>query len=297
MSQLEIVVVGHLSRDLIITPEYQRESLGGATAYAMIAFPLGALGAGIVTRVGADFEQEYINTLKASNLNLSGFRTAGNRSTRFINEYDAHGKRTQRVDAIAPEIRAADLLPEHLQANIIHFSPLLYEVHFSSIEVARQYGALVSLDVQGFTRTVDDGLVIPRHWDDALEVLRYVDVVKCDKAELELAMGKGTEMALVTKMFSVGPRIVIVTKDQAGSTIYTRNAKFDIPLVLADVMVDTTGSGDTYVIGFLLEYMRTGDVRGAGLFGATCASYNLEHVGPYNLPTRAMVEKRMASYL
>jgi len=294
---LEIVVVGHLSRDLIITPEYQRESLGGGTAYAMIAPHLGALGAGIVTRVGSNFEQEYINVLKSSNLDMSGFRTAGKNSTRFVNEYDAQGRRTQRVDAIAPEIRASDLLPNHLQANIIHFSPLLYEVHYSCIEAARQYGALVSLDVQGYTRTVDDGKVIPKIWGEAMQVLRYVDVVKCDIDELELTMGKGTETALVTKMQTVGPRIVIITKDQAGSTIYTRNAQIDIPMVIADKMVDTTGSGDTYIIGFLLEYMRTGDVRRAGLFGATCASYNLESVGPYDLPTRDLVEKRMSSYL
>ncbi len=294
---MEIVVVGHLSRDLIITPEYQRESLGGGTAYAMIAPHLGALGAGIVTRVGSNFEQEYINVLKSSNLDMSGFRTAGKNSTRFVNEYDAQGRRTQRVDAIAPEIRASDLLPNHLQANIIHFSPLLYEVHYSCIEAARQYGALVSLDVQGYTRTVDDGKVIPKIWGEAMQVLRYVDVVKCDIDELELTMGKGTETALVTKMQTVGPRIVIITKDQAGSTIYTRNAQIDIPMVIADKMVDTTGSGDTYIIGFLLEYMRTGDVRRAGLFGATCASYNLESVGPYDLPTRDLVEKRMSSYL
>ncbi len=294
---MEIVVVGHLSRDLIITPRYQRESLGGGTAYAMIAPKLGAFGTGIITRVGSDFEQEYVNSLKESNLDLTGFRTAGPRTTRFINEYDAKGRRTQRVDAVAPEIRMTDLQPHHLQANIMHFSPLLNEVHTSCIEVARRYGALVSLDIQGYTRTEENGRVVPTTWDEALQVLRYVDVVKCDTSELELAMGDGTETALVTKMLALGPRIVIVTKDQAGSCIYTRNSQIEIPMVLAEKMIDTTGSGDTYIIGFLLEYMRTGDVKRAGLFGATCASYNLETVGPYGLPTRAMVEKRMSSYL
>ncbi len=294
---LEIVVVGHLSRDLVITPEYSRESLGGSTAYAMIATQLGALGAGIVTRVGTDFDQKYINVLKESNLDLSGFRTAGTHSTRFVNEYDQDGKRKQRVEAIAPEIRAADLLPQHLQANIIHFSPLLYEVHPSCIEAARGYGSLVSLDVQGYTRTLDNGNVIPMNWTNATEVLRYVDVVKCDQAELSLAIGTDREIAAVTKVLSLGPRIVIITKDQAGSTIYTRNTHIDIPMVLAEKLVDTTGCGDTYIIGFLLEYMRTGDIRRAGFFGATCASFNLETIGPYNLPTRQMVEARMNAYM
>ena len=52
---MEIVVVGHLSRDLIVMPERSQEALGGGTAYAMLAPALGAFGAGIISKVGADF--------------------------------------------------------------------------------------------------------------------------------------------------------------------------------------------------------------------------------------------------
>jgi sugar/nucleoside kinase (ribokinase family) len=291
------VVVGHLSRDLIITPEQKREALGGSPAYAMICPSLGALGTGIVTRVGSDFEQSYIDTLKSSNLNLSGFRIAGNQSTRFVNKYNKRGQRTQRVESVAPDIRSADLLPSHLQANIIHFSPILDEVHHSCIESARSYGALVSLDVQGYTRKLEGENVKPQKWDDASLILRHVDVVKCNNDELELIFEMESDLSAVTHVLSLGPRIVIVTKDQAGATIYTRNSQIDIPLVLAEKQVDTTGCGDIFSISFLLEYMRTGDVKRAGLFGATCASFNVESVGPYNLPSRDDVEKRMQSYL
>jgi len=293
---LEIVVVGHLSRDLIITPEETRETLGGGPAYAMIARHIGALGAGIVTRVGSDFEQSYFDTLKNSNLDLTGLRTAGKQTTRFINEYNKAGERTQRVEHVAPDIRSGDLLPSHLQANIIHFSPLLNEIHPSCIEVARSFGALVSVDVQGYTRHLDGQTVVAKPWEDASDVLRHVDVVKCNRHELEFILGMKSELGAVTHVLSLGPRIVVVTKDQGGSTIYTRNSQIDIPLVLADALVDSTGSGDTYIIGFLLEYMRTGDVKRSGLFGATCASFNVESIGPYNLPSREMVERRMRPY-
>jgi sugar/nucleoside kinase (ribokinase family) len=294
---VEIVVVGHLSRDLIITPEEKREVLGGGPAYAMICPALGALGTGIVTRVGSDFEQSYIDTLKSSNLDMSGFRIAGNKSTRFINKYDKKGKRAQRVESVAPEIRSGDLSPSHLQANIIHFSPILNEVHTSCIEAARSYGALVSLDVQGFTRKLEGERVKPKKWEDATHILRHVDVVKCNNDELDLIFGMYTDLSAVTHVLSLGPRIVVVTKDQAGATIYTRNSQIDVPLVLADSLVDSTGCGDIFVISFLLEYMRTGDVKRAGFFGATCASFNVETVGPYNLPSRDDVEKRLQSYL
>ncbi len=294
---MEIVVVGHLSRDLIITPEQTREALGGGPAYAMIAPRLGALGTGIVTRVGSDFEQAYINTLKSSNLDLSGFRIAGKQTTRFVNEYDKKGKRNQRVEALAPELRSGDLLPTHLQANIIHFSPILNEVHPSCIESARSYGALVSLDVQGFTRKLDGDRVLPQKWDEASHILRNVDVVKCNNNELGLMFGMDSDLSAVTHVLTLGPRIVVLTKDQSGATIYTRNSQIDIPLVLANKQIDTTGCGDIFIISFLLEYMRTGDVKRAGLLGATCAAFNVETVGPYNMPTREDVENRMQSYL
>jgi sugar/nucleoside kinase (ribokinase family) len=263
----------------------------------MMAPALGAFGVGIVTRVGADFEPKYINDLKSSGLDISGLRPAGLKSTRFVNQYNQEGVRTQRLEALAPEIRAMDFLPKHLDANIVHFTPLMQEVHPSCIEVVKSRGALVSLDVQGFTRTVEGTDVVAADWVESDDVLRYVDVVKCDKRELDHVTGMQSETGSATHILSLGPRILVVTKEQTGSTIHTRSGTIDIPLVLADKLVDTTGCGDTYIIGFLLEYMRTGDVKRAGLFGATCASFNLETVGPYDYPTRTAVEARFAKYL
>jgi len=294
---LEIVVVGHLSRDLLITPDTKRESIGGGTAYAMIAPAIGALGAGIVSRVGSDFEQAYIDSLKSTGIDLSGFRTSDKFTTRFVNDYDKDGNRTQRVEATASEIRAPDLLLQHLEANIIHFCPLLNEIHPSAIEAARSFGALVSLDVQGFTRKLAGEKVESTTWDNSDEILRFVDVVKCNETELEMVVGMKSEVSTATHILSLGPRIVLVTKGQKGSTIHTRNTQVDIPMVLGDSLLDQTGCGDTYTIGFLLEYMRTGDVKRAGLFGATCSSFNIENIGPYNFPTRDQVETRMKKYL
>ncbi|TFG05917.1 carbohydrate kinase family protein [Candidatus Thorarchaeota archaeon] len=295
---MEIVVVGHLSRDLLITPERRRETLGGGTAYAMLAPALGALGAGIVTRVGADFEQEYLTLLRNSGLDLTGLRVSGPHTTRFVNEYDKEGNRTQRVEHIAPPLRSEDYMGQHLDVSITHFCPLTSDdIHPSCIEVARMHGSLTSLDVQGYLRRIDDGEVRECDWQNRDAVLRYVDVVKADQRELLLAVQAKSEISAVTKIMNLGPRIIVVTRDRKGSTIYTRNTQVDIPLVLADKFVDTTGSGDTYMIGFLLEYFRSGDIRRSGLFGATCASFNLETIGPYDLPDRKQVEERMKMYL
>jgi sugar/nucleoside kinase (ribokinase family) len=296
---MEIVVAGHLSRDLIIMPDTTKEALGGSTAYAMLAPSIGAFGAGIVTKVGTDFEQGYRDTLKASGLDLSGLITEGSKSTRFVNKYDKAGVRVQYVEALAPSIEPEDFTEDHLAANIIHFSPLsCNEINIQCIHQARSSAALTSLDVQGYIRSIGkDGMVTPKEWLERDEVLGLVDVVKVHEHELFTTVPAESELSAASQILSLGTKIVLVTHDQRGSVIYTRNSQVKIPLVLARAQVDTTGCGDTYTIGFLLEYMRSGDVRRAGLFAATCSSFNVESVGPYNMPTRSMVESRMHAYL
>ncbi|TFF84843.1 hypothetical protein EU524_00060 [Candidatus Thorarchaeota archaeon] len=298
-SSVEIIVVGHLSRDLIITPESRREALGGSTAYAMIAPSIGALGAGIVSKVGEDFESQYRGTLEKAGLDLTGLHVEGPASTRFVNEYNDSGERVQTVEAIAPPIVPQDFSDMHLDATTIHFSPLTgEEVDIKCIEEARTSGALTSLDVQGYLRHVrEDGVVQPSSWRERDEVLRLVDVVKFHESELRVAYSHESELSVADEILSLGPKIVLVTRDRRGSSVYTRNAQVDIPLVLSRRQVDTTGSGDTYAISFLMEYMRTADVKRAGYFAATCSSFNVESVGPYGIPSRLEVEQRLSRHL
>jgi sugar/nucleoside kinase (ribokinase family) len=296
---MEIVVVGHLSRDLIVTPETRSEMLGGATAYAMLAPAIGAFGSGIVTKVGSDLDESYKIDLIGSGLNLSGLHYEGAHTTRFVNEYDSEGERTQKVEAIAPPIKASDLTEQHSKASIIHFSPLTHnEIDTTCYDVAREEGALVSLDVQGYLRSVSSAnRVFLKKWKKSDKILSLVDIVKLHDTELRTINSDESELSTVSHILDLGPRIVIVTRDYRGSTVYTRNTKVDIPLVLADAQVDSTGCGDTYSIGFLLEYMRTANVSRAGLFAATCSSFNVETFGPYGMPDRVQIETRMHPYL
>ncbi|MFW9834608.1 MAG: carbohydrate kinase family protein [Candidatus Thorarchaeota archaeon] len=296
---MEIVVVGHLSRDLIITPESRQELLGGGTAYAMLAPKIGAFGAGIISKVGSDFEESYKITLMTSGLNLLGLHYEGDTTTRFVNEYDEEGVRSQRVEHLAPQITPADFSDDHCQAGIIHFSPLsCNEIDSDCYIIAREDGALVSLDAQGYLRCItDDCRVTPREWPESDKILSLVDIVKLHDSELRIINSDESELSAVSHILDLGPRIVMVTRDHRGSTIYTRNTQVDIPLVLANAQVDTTGCGDTYTVGFLLEYMRTANVARAGIFAATCSSFNVETMGPYDMPDRMMVETRMRPYL
>ncbi|NHI82955.1 MAG: carbohydrate kinase family protein [Candidatus Thorarchaeota archaeon] len=294
---MELVVIGHLSRDCIVTPEARIETLGGGPAYAMIAPAVGAMGAGIVSCIGSDFEDVYLEILQNSGLDLSGLHVKGMKSTRFINEYDFEG-RSQCVEAIAEPVVPEDILPQHLGASIYHFSPLTAaDIDDGCYSKARMGGPLVSLDAQGYLRDIVDGCVVEKEWKNPSRILSLVDVVKFNELELSAAFDAQSELSAVTEILELGPRIVLVTRSRKGSTVYTRNTQMDIPLVLGSESADSTGSGDVYAMGFLLEYIRTGDVKRAGLFGATCSSFNAQTHGPIGMPSRKQVEDRMKVYL
>ena len=296
---MDIVVVGHLSRDLIITPDTKREALGGGTAYAMLASALNAFDAGIISKVGDDFEQEYWDTLESSGLVLTGLQRSGAKSTRFVNKYDSKGNRVQIVEAQAEQITPQDFPDEYLDAKIIHFSPLTAdELDIDCIKLARSNAEITSIDVQGYVRSIDSsGMVILRNWNERDEILGLVDVVKFHESELKMTIEGESELSAVSQILSLGPRIVLVTHDRRGSVIYTRNEQIGIPLVKAEAQIDATGCGDVYAVGFLLEYMHSSNLKQAGLFAATCSSFNVETRGPYNFPSRLDVERRMIGYI
>ena len=49
-------------------------------------------------------------------------------------------------------------------------------------------------------------------------------------------------------------------------------------------LVDQTGAGNTFCGGFLVGYVRSGEVATAGCFGAAAASFTLEYVGCAQIP-------------
>ena len=293
---MDITVIGHLSRDLLITPTLRREALGGGPAYAMLAPAIGCQ-AGIVTVVGHDFENEYEAVLHQSGLDMTGFKRTDSISTRFINKYDTNGDRTQHVEHLAPPILAKDIAP-HINSKCIHYCPITrIEIEQTAFQLTSNSDRLVSLDVQGYSRGVQANLIVPRYWENASEILQYVDIVKADKAELLTITDEESLEDARNTVFEMGVDMVVLTKDRGGSTIYTKSEYVKIPIVLSQKVIDATGSGDTYIIGFLCDYLDSRDIYHAGLFGASCASFNLETVGPYNMPSRDMVLERMKKYL
>jgi adenosine kinase len=75
---------------------------------------------------------------------------------------------------------------------------------------------------------------------------------------------------------------VVVTRGGEGSSIYTKQQRFDIPVVNPKAVVDPTGCGDAYRAGLLYGLMHDMDWNTTGRIAALMGAYKIEQAGTQN---------------
>jgi adenosine kinase len=74
-------------------------------------------------------------------------------------------------------------------------------------------------------------------------------------------------------------QFMVVTCGDSGSTVYSGEKEYRIPIVQPDHMADPTGVGDAYRGGFLTGYSHSLDLEVCAQMGALAATYCVEHEG------------------
>jgi adenosine kinase len=94
------------------------------------------------------------------------------------------------------------------------------------------------------------------------------------------------EFGLVQKMTDMSAQdmlkslqFMVVTCGSKGSTVYSREKEYTIPVVPPDHIIDPTGVGDAYRGGFLTGYSHALDLEICGQMGTLAATYCLECEG------------------
>jgi sugar/nucleoside kinase (ribokinase family) len=296
--QFDLIVVGHLTIDLIKFGEMERKEMGGPPAYAMAGPALGMKNIGIVSRVGRDFPQTYYHRLVASGLNLTGLLRNGD-TTHFTNIYNQEGGRTQRVEALAGRLTIKDVPASYWDTKWIHVSPVIGETDSSLIQEAKKHDIKVSVDVQGFVRTRkgQETKIIGCTWDAFHAYAGMIDVLKADTHELCQLAQEPTFEEAAKVIHSMGVPIILITRGQKGSFLSVDEGLHKIPAITAKIVVDHTGSGDVFSIGFLTEFQRTQRPLWSAFFAASTASFNVETVGPTDFPSFDDVITRLRQFL
>jgi len=295
LTEFDLIVVGNLTYDLISSPNKETDkALGGVVTYTAIAAANLGARVGIVTKVGVDFRKKDLDCFKKANVDLAGLRMVDTKTTVFENIYDEQGQRTQRLLCRADRIKVTDIPKKYLSSKCFHFGPVFHEVSYDIIKFAHNRGILTSLDAQGYCRRRDADLSINLcNWEGAKEVLPHVDILKCDEAEARMITNESNANKAALILNDLGSKIVLITQGEKGSILCYNGKIKRIPAVPAEKIVDLTGAGDTYLAGFIVEYLRTGKPEWSALFASGVASFTVEGLGTSTIPTKERVLMRL----
>ena len=199
----------------------------------------------------------------------------------FENSYGINqNNRTQRVLAKADPFTVEKI--QHIEAKIFHLGSLLSDDFSLDVIKYLSKKGILSVDAQGYLREVRGENVYPIDWCEKKEALRYVHILKVNEHEAKVLTGLDDYQAAARQLAEWGVKEVLLTLGSEGSIIYAENSFYYIPAYPPKEVVDATGCGDTYMLGYL--YMRNKGVsyEEAGCFAAALSTVKLEKSGPFS---------------
>ena len=277
----DLITVGHFAIDSILSPKIgvPSHTLGGPPTYVSLAARKLNAKVSVISKVGEDFSEDYIEWLNAKSIDLSGLKHIKNAlTTRFVLRYE-NEERQLRLQSRAPPITPEDV-SSSLKARAIHVAPIANELSADVVDKLRTSAETLSLDPQGFVRRFDEnGNVFLKRWKDP-HILEQSDLYKSSLNEIRMVTGLTDLRLAMERIRDYGAKIVIVTKGIGGSTLLYEKKFYEIPACKPRVIRDLTGAGDAFIGAFLAEYIRGTDPVRCMCVGSAAASFVVETIGP-----------------
>lgn len=278
-SDVDILLIGHVTRDLITEDQTGPYRLGGTVSFAaMTALRLGRQPT-ILTRAAADLDLSELPEEVALHILPSPTTTT------FANIYTPSG-RVQYCYTPALPIAAADVPSRLYTPKAVMLGPLVGEIG-SDVASLFKDPVLTAAVPQGWMRQWDaDGKVTSQPWPNAAEILPHLDVLVLSLEDID------SDVSRLNPFLETVP-LVALTEYREGSTIYRRELDGEITTIKIPPRpakeVDPTGAGDTFATAFLIRLQETGDPIQAARFANITASFGVESEGVSGIPGREQV--------
>ena len=276
----KLVIVGTVAFDAIETPFGKTDKiLGGAATFIGLAASQFNVDAAVVSIVGGDFPQEYLDLLANKNIDISGIEIVKEGKTFFWSGKYHNDMNTR--DTLATELNVlADfnpVVPEtYKDAEVVMLGNLHPIVQMGVLEQMNKKPKMVILDTMNF-------------WMDcALEelkaVIKKVDVITINDEEARQLTGEYSLVVAARKIHEMGPKYVVIKKGEHGALLFHDDNVFYAPALPLEEVFDPTGAGDTFAGGFAGYLAKTEDLsfenmKNAVIYGSTLASFCVEKFG------------------
>jgi sugar/nucleoside kinase (ribokinase family) len=295
----KLLIVGTVAFDAIETPFGKTDKiLGGAATYIGLSASHFNVKSGIVSVVGEDFPQEYLDMLSARNIDISGIEIVkGGKTFFWSGKY--HNDLNSR-DTLITELNVlADFNPvvpqEFKDSDVVMLGNLHPLVQSSVLNQMTSKTKLVVLDTMNFW--MDCAL------PELLEVIKRVDVITINDEEARQLSGEYSLVKAAAKIHTMGPKYVVIKKGEHGALLFHNKEVFFAPALPLEEVFDPTGAGYTFAGGFSgyitqSENISFNNMKNAIIQGSNLASFCVEKFGTERMESlqKEEVQERLQQF-
>jgi len=280
----KILVVGSIAFDEIITPFGQSgKILGGSASYISLAAQKLVNNIGIVSVIGEDFPDAYLQKFTDRHIDVSGIeKLQGEKTFYWKGRYH---KDLNKRDTLITEVNALahfnPVVPKKFRdAQFLMLGNLHPAVQNAVIEQMDKRPELIALDTMNFW--------MDTAWDDLIKLLKKIDIIIINEEEARQLSGQDSIVKAAKTIQKMGPDYLIIKKGEHGALLFHKKDIFFAPALPIETVFDPTGAGDTFAGGFVgrlakMKKINFEAMKNAVICGANLASFTVEKFGTERL--------------
>lgn len=296
----KLAVAGSLAFDAIETPMGKTDKIiGGASPYIALAASYFKVDAGIISVVGGDFPDEYLEILRSKNVNTDGVIVEKKGKTMFwaVKYNKDMNQRTTLTTELNVFANFQPEVPQRYQdADVLMLGNITPSIQKAIIEKMSRRPKLIIMDTMNYWMNNTP--------DELDETISMVDVLTINDEEARQLSGEFVLPTAAKKILSRGLRYLIIKKGDNGALLFSKEGKmFFAPALPLENVCDPTGAGDSFAGGFSGYIAAKGKtdfetVKAAVVAGSVMGSFCCERFGTENLQllTDEMVKKRAKEF-
>ncbi|HAW49932.1 TPA: sugar kinase [bacterium] len=273
---MSVLIVGSIGIDSVKTPFGEASDvLGGSAVYASVSSSF-FNKAFIISVVGSDFPDEYMELLKSYEIDITGVEKIPGQTFRWKGYYTYELNEAKTLETQLNVLSEFDpVLPDsyrNLQDPHIFLANIDPDLQIKVLDQIKN-PELVVLDTMNYW--------IENKPESLKEAMSKVDVMVLNDGEARELTGEPNLVKASTKIRELGPKRVIIKKGEHGALMFSDDSIFSAPAYPLEFIFDPTGAGDTFaggLIGYLSDVHgnKEEDYRKAVIFGSAMASFVVE---------------------
>ena len=276
----KLLIVGTMAYDAIETPfDKVDRILGGAATYIAIASSKFDVDCGLVSVIGADFEESDLKILQDLDVDISGVELVPDGKSFFWSGryHDNMNMRTTLDTQLNVLENFNPIVPSsYKSAEVMMIGNLHPGVQLSALNQMEGKPKFVVLDTMNFWMD---------HFKSTLdEVIAKVDLITINDEEARQLSEEYSLVKAAEKIHAMGPKYVIIKKGEHGAMLFGDGKIFITPAFPLDQVIDPTGAGDSFAGGISGILANTDAInfetlKSGIIYGSVLASFAVEQFG------------------